>query len=73
MAHGGNGFTLGVAAKLKKNTAFKYLHEVSALIADKLKDKWMGSGYVILVYFSNLQHIWKIVDPNFMLDMDFIW
>ena len=44
MAHGGNGFTLGVAAKLKKNTALKYLHEVSALIADKLKDKWMGYG-----------------------------
>jgi hypothetical protein len=39
MAHGGNGFTLGVAAKLKKNTALKYLHEVSALIADKLLDR----------------------------------
>jgi hypothetical protein len=44
MAHGGNGFTLGVAAKLKSNTVLKYLHEVAALIGEKLKDKWMGYG-----------------------------
>ena len=44
MAHGGDGVTLGVAAKLNPNTALKYLHEVSALIADKLKFKWMGYG-----------------------------
>jgi hypothetical protein len=42
MAHGGNGFTLGVAAGLNDNTALSYLHEVSALISDKLKDRWMG-------------------------------
>ncbi len=44
MASGGMGFTLGVAAKLKPNTALKYLHEVAALISDKMNKKWMGYG-----------------------------
>jgi hypothetical protein len=48
--HGHNGFTLGVGAKLKSNTVLKYLHEVTALIADKLKGKWMG--YCILEQYS---------------------
>ena len=52
MAHGGDGVTLGVAAKLNPNTALKYLQEVSALIADKLKFKWMG--YSILEQFSTI-------------------
>jgi hypothetical protein len=34
MAHGGNGFTLGVAAGLNENTVLRYLHEVSALISN---------------------------------------
>ena len=38
------GFTLGVAASSSSNTALKYLHEVSALIAEKLKNKWMRYG-----------------------------
>ena len=36
------GFALGVAAS--SNTALKYLHEVSALIAEKLKNKWTRYG-----------------------------
>ena len=38
---GGNGFTLGVAAGLNKNTALKYLHEVTAPIT-ATRDKSLG-------------------------------
>ena len=44
MAHGGNGFTLGVAAGLNNNTVLRHLLEVSDLIAVKLKDRWIGYG-----------------------------
>ena len=44
MAHGGNGFTLGVAAGLNDTTVLRHLLEVSDLIAVKLKDRWMGYG-----------------------------
>jgi hypothetical protein len=37
MADGGNGLTLGVAAIFNRTTELGYLHDVSAIIADKLK------------------------------------
>ena len=38
------GFALGVATSSRLNTALKHLHEVSALIAEKLKNKWTRYG-----------------------------
>ncbi len=55
MAHGDTGFTLRVAAKLKTNIAIKYLHEVPALIADKLKGKWMRNG-ILEQYPTNMEN-----------------
>ena len=37
MAHGGSGFTLRVAAKLKTNTALKYLHDSRGICSNRRK------------------------------------
>ncbi len=39
--HGDNEFTLGVAARLNDTTVLRFIHKVSALIAEKLKDRWI--------------------------------
>ena len=60
MAHGGNGITLGHASGLKNNTALKYLHQVSGLIATKLVHKWMGASILAL------QGTWKPTEQDSM-------